>query len=145
MFKSLIAKKKILNFLNRRLFSTAKENFLFPDQVVHKLSNCVREEKELAEVEAEIFERINFFDADQFLDTVSLLAQANKGTEALWDMLSRKVFDYEFDIAQTFMLGEVLKNCNKHEAFMTDRLARDNLVWDLKWPKAGRTFVEKLL
>ncbi len=142
-FKGLL--KKNTFYINKKCFSSAKDSFLYPDQIISKLTRTLEEHRDLTEVEAEIVERINFFDVDQFVDTVSLLARSEKGSEFLWDILSRKIYDYEVDVVQNYMLSEVLMKTSKHEAFMTDNISRNNLVWDIKWPKAGKVFVEKLL
>lgn len=143
MLKRAIKKGGLI--LNKKYFCIKSSDFLYPDQIVSKLNKTLNDGGDLTEVEAEILEKLNFFDADQFVDTVSLLAYANKGTEMLWDILSRKIYDYELDVAQTYMLTEVLNNCNKHDYFMMDELIRSNMTWDLKWPKAGKLFTEKLL
>ena len=143
MFKSLI--KNFKGKLNSRQYFSTSQTFIYPDQIISQLQSLVKVGGDWSSMEAMIVERINFFDADQFVDTVSLLAEANQGSQFLWDILSRKVFDYELDVAQSYMLLEVLNNCTKHEYFMTDNMAINNLVWDLKWPKSGKVFVEKLL
>jgi hypothetical protein len=143
MFKSLL--KKTPFYSTKKFFCSTKQVFLYPDKIINKLSKTLEEHGDLTEVESEIVEKINFFDVDQFVDTVSLLATENQGSEFLWDILSRKIYDYELDVAQSYILFEVLNLTLKHEIFMTDNLSRNNLVWDLKWPKAGKVFVEKLL
>jgi hypothetical protein len=121
---------------------------IYPDQIIEGIKQTLSaehiSESKLLDLETKLMDNINFFDRDQFVDTVSLLAYANQGTEALWDMLSRKIFDYELDIAQTYMLNEAFKNCNKHDAFMTDNIARDNIVYDVKWPEQSRVFLSLL-
>jgi hypothetical protein len=92
------------------------------------------------EIESSLIENIHFFDADQFVDIVSLLAYADKGTEALWDILSRKIFDYELDMIQSYMLDEALEHCSKCDYFITDQIARDSLVWKIKWPRESEVF-----
>jgi len=141
--------KNFINCLPKKSFCAQIKVSLFPDQILDKLKFILtsREESESKwlEIESNLMDNINFFDSDQFVDTVCLIAHSNKGTEALWDVLSRKIFDYELDLAQNYSLGEALKNCNKHEAFMADPIARNNLVWDLKWPQESKVFIEKLL
>ena len=122
-------------------FSTSR---VYPDQIVDHLKTVLSSEhvndSKWLDIETKLFENINFFDADQFVDTVSLIAYADKGTESLWDMISRKIFDYDLDIPQTYMLNESLKKCHKYEYFFSDNIARNNIVYDVKWPVESKVF-----
>jgi len=133
--------KKSISIL--KCFST--KNTCYPDQIIETLKSTLSSQhvndSKWSDLETKLIDNLNFFDRDQFVDTVSLLSYANQGTEALWDLLSRKIFDYELDIAQTYMLNEALKHTSKHEAFMTDNIARDNIVYDVKWPEQSRVFL----
>jgi hypothetical protein len=148
MFRKVTIKSTqsvLKTFTSVRTFSSSSNNRIYPDQIIDQIKSVLSTEhisdSKWVDTEAKLMENINFFDADQYVDTVSLIAYANQGTEALWDMLSRKIFDYELDIAQTYMLNEALKKCNKHEAFMTDNIARDNIVYDVKWPEQSKVFL----
>ncbi len=151
MFKTFLKSKIISSKLNiRKHFSTNSSKVsVFPDQIVDQLKTVLSQheisESNWAEMESTLIENIHFFDRDQYVDTVSLLAYANKGTEALWGLISRKIYDHELDLAQTYFLNEALKNCTKHDELIGDPISRNNLVWDIKWPAEGKLFTEKLL
>ncbi len=151
MFKNILKTgnkiTKRHNFFNKLKFNSFSTNQfdLYPDQVIEQVRTETNSSGNLStDLESNIMEHINFLDADQFVDMVSMLAYSNKGTEALWDILSRKVFDYELDLAQTFMLDEALMNCSKQEHFMEDQIARDSLVWETKWKKESKVFKQLL-
>jgi hypothetical protein len=136
------------NLLNFKQFSRRNELSIeiYPDQIIENVKATVNDKNEsnFADIEAQILDNLNYFDADQYVDIVSILAYANKGTDNLWTILSNKIYDYELDIAQTYMLDEALLRCNKNEEFMEDPIARNTLVWEVKWPKGSKVF-KKLL
>lgn len=146
-FKKFGILKSSINKCRLASFSNTYTIDLYPDQIVDKLKTTIgkQNDDDLTTLEANILDNIHFFDADQFVDLVSILAMADKGTEGLWDILSRKVFDYDLDLIQTYMLDEALQHCNKQDFFMVDQIARDNLVWQVKWPKQSAVFKNKLL
>ena len=121
--------KSSFNSLAR--FSTqAQVNYtmdIFPDQIVNNLKSKVTKasEEELKEIETDIVNKINFFDSDQYADTVILLARANKGSDLLWDVLSRKVFDYNFDYIQSDAILVALNHTFKCRDFMMDPLKKN--------------------
>ncbi len=153
MFKNILQKNTLLTkkFQLKKLFSLQKNLFstasvqgidVYPDMIVNNLKTDVhkKNESEWVDVESSILENIHFFDADQFVDMVSILSYANKGSDLLWDSISRKIFDYEFDLAQTYMLDEALSQSGKGGHYIDDQIARDCLVWEVKWPNQSKVF-----
>lgn len=129
-----------LNNLNNNKFSFFGKFFttktqtnytidVFPDQIVSNLKSNINKfsEENLKEIETDIVNKINFFDSDQYADVVTILARADKGTDLLWDVLSRKVFDYEFDLIQTESLLTALNHTNKYDSALLDPL-RKNMI-----------------
>jgi len=100
---------------------------IFPDEIVNNLKVKVSNasEAELKEIETDIVNKIHFFDSDQYADTVILLARANKGSDLLWDVLSRKVFDYHFDYIQSDALLTALKHTYKCKEFIMEPLEKN--------------------
>lgn len=139
----------VRNNLCFKCFSSNNKVAIFPDTIVEQLKTMLSKnevnDSEWIEMEAKITENIHFFDRDQYVDTISLIADANKGTESLWGVLSRKIYDFDLDLAQTFFVNEVLRTSSKHDEMIADPIVRNNLVYDIKWPQASKLFVEKLL
>lgn len=125
---------RITGFKNLKSLSLARfssqANYtldVFPDQIVSNLKSSVAKasEEDLKQIETDIVNKINFFDSDQYADTVILLARANKGSDLLWDVLSRKVFDYNFDYVQSDAILTALKHTYKCRDFMMDPLQKN--------------------
>ncbi len=116
---------------------------IFPDQIINKLKQNIAkvDEDGLKEIETLIVNKINFFDSDQYADTVILLARADKGSELLWDALSRKVFDYQFDYIQSDAILTSLNHTYKCKDFIMDPL-RKNLYkfYASKDEKVGKLY-----
>ena len=116
---------------------------VFPDQIVNNLISKVTKinEGELKEIETEIVNKINLFDCDQYADTVILLARANKGSDLLWDVLSRKVFDYHFDYIQSDAILTALNHTYKCRDFMMDPLKKNlYMLYAAKQSKVGKLY-----
>ena len=149
MLKALMKNRISRNNLCLKCFSSNNKVAIFPDTIVEQLKTMLSKnevnDSEWIEMEAKITENIHFFDRDQYVDTISLIADANKGTESLWGVLSRKIYDFDLDLAQSFFVNEVLRTSTKHDEMIADPIARNNLVYDIKWPQASKLFVEKLL
>jgi hypothetical protein len=129
MLKSFSKFTSFKNIKSLARFST-QANYtmdIFPDQIVNNLKAKVAKasEEELKEIEADIVNKINFFDSDQYADTVVLLARANKGSDLLWDVLSRKVFDFHFDYIQSDAILTALNHTFKCRDFMMDPLKKN--------------------
>lgn len=129
MLRSLTKLSNFKNFKSIARFSTQVDYTMdiFPDQIVNKLKEnvCKANDEQLKEIETDIVNKINFFDSDQYADTVILLARANKGSDLLWDVLSRKVFDYHFDYIQSDAILTALNHTYKCRDFMMDPLRRN--------------------
>jgi len=129
MLRSFSKFRSLRNIESLARFST-QANYtmeVFPDQLVNNLKAKVAKasEEELKEIETEIVNKINLFDSDQYADTVILLARANKGSDLLWDVLSRKVFDYHFDYIQSDSILTALNHTLKCRDFMMDPLKKN--------------------
>lgn len=100
----------LLTHLTKR-FSTVSE--LYPDQIVSNLrslyDNQIKDADKWTMIEVDIINKIHFFDSDQYVDIVTMFARVDKGTDNLWNLLSRKIFDYQIDLAQTEELRSALK------------------------------------
>ena len=109
----------------RATFST--NNNFYPDNIVKNLRANINNinEEELKEIETDIVNKINFFDGDQWADVVILLARQDKGSDLLWDVLSRKVFDYELDYVQSEALLTALNHTYKCQEFVYDDLKKN--------------------
>jgi hypothetical protein len=128
-----ITKIKKINISNVKClarFSTSQPNLsldIFPDQIVSNLKAKIGKatDEDLKEIETDIVNKIHFFDSDQYADIVILLARANKGTDLLWDVLSRKVYDYELDYMQSDALLTALNHTYKCDDFLIDALKKN--------------------
>ena len=128
MFKksiSTLQKFTLKNKIMRATFST--NNNFYPDNIVKNLRANINNinEEELKEIETDIVNKINFFDGDQWADVVILLARQDKGSDLLWDVLSRKVFDYELDYVQSEALLTALNHTYKCQEFVYDDLKKN--------------------
>jgi hypothetical protein len=86
---------------------------LFPDQIVEHVRTNVGKKQELSDIEATVINNIHFFDSDQFVDLYVTFAKADRGSDRLWDLLTRKVYDYEFDTCQRVALLDATEKCLK--------------------------------
>ncbi len=112
MIKSIFNKKFILS----RFFFCSKNNN-FPDEIVESVRYNIKKntiEDKLAELEIDIINNIHFFDSDQFTDLFVLLAENDKGTTKLWDLLSRKLYDFELNNDQRLHLIHAINNTYKY-------------------------------
>jgi hypothetical protein len=121
--KNLIKENLVKNFCT---LSNTKNNF-YPDTIVQNLRNKINniDEEELKEIETDIVNKIHFFDADQYADVLILLARLDKGSDLLWEVLSRKVFDYEFDYIQSEALLTALNHTDKCYDYVLDDLKKN--------------------
>lgn len=132
MLKNTFNSLRKINLLGRNLSkadfcsSTVRNNF-YPDNIVRNLRQKIStiDEEELKDIETDIVNKIHFFDADQYADILILLARQNKGSDMLWDVLSRKVFDFEFDYIQSEALLTALNHTNKCEDYVYDDLNKN--------------------
>lgn len=130
MLKKTISTLRKLNFLNKSIkanFSTSTQNNFYPDNIIKNLRTNINNfgEEDLKEIETDIVNKIHFFDADQYADVVILLARQDKGSDLLWDVLSRKVFDYEFDLIQSEALLTALNHTYKCQEYVFDDLKKN--------------------
>jgi hypothetical protein len=110
MIKSILGKQFKLT---RALFCTKLD--IFPDQVVDNLRANMGNNfgKVQGDIEVDIINNIHFFDCDQFVDIFVLLAENDRGSEKLWELLNRKIYDYELNSAQRTHIMSSLRNTNK--------------------------------
>ncbi len=123
--KNLIKENFKKNF-STNLHSDTKNNF-YPDTIVQNFRKNIKsmDEEELKEIETDIVNKIHFFDADQYADVLILLARLDKGSDLLWEVLSRKIFDYEFDYIQSEALLTALNHTNKCYDYVYDDLKKN--------------------
>jgi hypothetical protein len=112
MFKSLFLNKNIY-----RRFCTKLD--IYPDQIVDHVRKNITG-KYISDIEATIINNIHFFDSDQYTDLFVTFAKNDRGSNRFWDLLSRKIYDYNFDTAQRFAMLEASEKTLKHsEDIMT--------------------------
>ncbi|MFM7853790.1 MAG: hypothetical protein ACKO96_18180, partial [Flammeovirgaceae bacterium] len=116
-----------------------------PANIVSKLRdlNGVNTE-EWNNYESEIIENIHFFDADQYTDIVYLYGKNNTGSYDLWDLLSRKLFDYDFDSYQAEFLAIGFTSTQKAEPYIFTHVFRELLKEDLTQSSKSRLIKEQL-
>jgi len=142
-------KNKLFSVTSKFKFSTSQAHEeVFPDEIVDHLKQLVNEkstnEHEWNELDYNITDKIHFFDADQYTDIVFLLCQHSQITDNLWDLLSRKVFDYELNEFQTIQLSEAFP---KAEGKILDNAFTPiirNLIY-LKQNKQAKNYIDKIL
>lgn len=129
MLNSLSSHLKTFQRLKFCKFSTQANCSMdiFPDQILSNLKSNINKvtEEELKEIEMNIVNEIHFFDADQYADMLVLLARSNKGSELLWDVISRKVYDYHFDYIQSEAMINALKHTYKCHDFIFHPLRKN--------------------
>ena len=130
MLRKIISTLKKTNFQTKTFtpnFCTSTTNNFYPDNIVKNLRTNLPNinEEDLKEIEVDIVNKINFFDADQYADVVILLARQDKGSDLLWDVLSRKIYDYEFDLIQSEALLTALNHTYKCQQFVYDDLKKN--------------------
>ena len=82
-------------------FSTKTFGFRYPDEIVSDLKKALSEkQKDIYELESSIINNIHFFDSDQYTDIVTLLGKAHRGTPEIWDLLERKIYDFDISYIQ---------------------------------------------
>lgn len=86
----------------------AKEHEIYPNDIIDNLKHLVKEhskdQSEWNDLDYQITDKIHFFDADQYTDIVYLLCKHSHVSDNLWDLLSRKIFDYDLNEFQTLQL-----------------------------------------
>jgi len=125
-FQKLNIQKKFIK-ANFKTFSGITQNNFYPDSIVKNLRTNINNfnEEDLKEIETDIVNKIHFFDADQYADTIILLARQDKGSDLLWDVLSRKIFDYEFDYIQSEAMLTALKHTYKCQDYVMADLKKN--------------------
>ena len=102
-------------------FSTT--NLIFPDEIISDLKKYFTSGnssiEEYTKIENEIINNIHFFDSEQFTDVISILGQNNRGSLDVWDLLIRKIYDYDFTLVQSKDIFNSLVSCDRYvdEAF----------------------------
>ena len=111
MIKSILSKHLRVS---RAFFCTKLD--IFPDQIVDNLRTSINNktfDKVQGDIEVDIINNIHFFDSDQFVDIYVLLAENDRGSQKLWELLSRKIYDYELNPAQNVHIYSALRNTHK--------------------------------
>ena len=83
-----------------------------PQEIVEHLKDLVSSEStnehEWNEFDYNLNDKIHFLDADQYTDVVFLLSRHSQVSDNTWELLGRKVFDYNLNEMQTLQLSEVI-------------------------------------
>jgi hypothetical protein len=126
------------HFIIRKFFST-QQLVPYPDEIIVRIKDLIKkvvhEEDQWIEVQKEVVDKINFFDADQYVDTVCLFAYANKGTETFWDLLSKKIYDYDIDLPQTEAMKAALANTTRQDYQIYQPLIENSITHENKFPE----------
>ena len=116
-----------------------------PSFIVMKLRDLNHDnKKEWYDHESDIIENIHFFDADQFTDIVFLYGKNDNGSHHLWELLSRKVFDHEFDQYQAEYAYLGFNSSQKAEPFVHTHLFRSLLKTQHETSKKAQALKERL-
>lgn len=92
-------------------------NYEFPDIILRDLKdylNVKNNSNSLNPIENRIINNIHYFDSDQYTDLVTLLASHSKGTVDLWDLLNRKIGDYELNFIQATEIKNLILDSGKY-------------------------------
>lgn len=142
-----ITKRIGQNFIlkeSRKYFSQAASSIrqldIYPDQIIERFKADSFCEETWIQIEADVLEKIHFFDTDQFVDLVCLASKADKGTELFWDQLSRKIFDYELDLPQTISLTTALRSNSRIPHYIMDPLYRNLFSAKVLWDKETEVY-----
>lgn len=129
--KGIYLTRQFSNFLkiNKKLnHQTVICSLPNPANIVSKIRDLHgHKTQEWDNYETDIIENIHFFDADQFTDIVYLYGKNNTGSFDLWDLLSRKLFDYEFDTFQAEFLAIGFSSTQKAEPYIFTHVFRQLL------------------
>ncbi len=143
----LFSLKKTKFFALRKFSFTSQTDEVYPDEIICRLKELVEEKsdssQEWNDIDYSITEKIHFFDADQYTDAVYLLSKHSNVSENLWELLSRKIFDYDLNIFQTVQLNKAIHNCDRLYYFSLTPLIRNNA--SLRNDSNSMTLCEKLL
>jgi hypothetical protein len=130
----------IINNFSFKYFSTVSSTHtaeVFPNQIIEKLKSNKDlknfDEESWTAMEANIVDTINFFDVDQYVDLVIMIAKADRGSQFLWDQLARRIYDYELDLIQTIELSDALGDCTKLDEVILDPLLNNTMVAQVKY------------
>lgn len=113
---------------------------IYPDEIIERLKTTKFTDETWTQFEADVLEKIHFFDRDQYVDLVILTSRADRGTELLWDQLARKIYDYELDMAQTVYLAQALRTNTKIPHYILDPIFRNVITAKIKWPMGSEVF-----
>ena len=72
----------------------------YPDEIIVETKNFLKGQGDQLTIENHITENIHFFDSEQFTDLVTLFGSKDQGSEDLWDLFSRKIYDYNINFVQ---------------------------------------------
>lgn len=99
LFKSNIKNFSFINSVEKSVTSPQDiYNFRYPDEIVKDFKDCLNNKNndlDIFQLEIDAINNIHFFDSEQFTDLVCLMGKHNRGTNELWDILNRKIFDFE--------------------------------------------------
>jgi hypothetical protein len=150
MFKKCLTKLNLANRtskFSKKYFSQTYASLSidkYPDEFIERLKSPEFTEETWVQFEADVLEKIHFFDSDQYVDLVALATKADKGTELFWDQIARKIYDYELDLPQTIYLAEALDKNSRVPHFIYDPIYRNLLTAKIKWHN-GSEAIKKLI
>ena len=119
-------------FQNKCNFSSniSQHNFRFPDQIVSDLkaffnSSEYNENSDFVQLEEDITNNIHFFDAEQFTDLLTILGPMNRGSTTFWDLMERKIYDFDLNFVQSLDIYNSNVESDKHFFDLNWKLQRD--------------------
>lgn len=94
--------------------------------------------------EDHIIQNIHFFDADQITDIIYLYGKHDLASFHLWELLGRKLFDYDFDQFQAEALMIGLMGSKKTDEYVFTHIFRQVFKTQLNLSPEQRAFRSKL-
>ncbi len=131
--------KEFKKYFSQATYSTRQLD-IYPDQIIERFKASSFTEDTWIQLEADVLEKIHFFDTDQFVDLVCLASKADKGTELFWDQLARKIFDYELDLPQTISLTTALRSNSRVPHYIMDPLYRNLISAKVIWENGTEVY-----
>lgn len=126
IFKVNQLKKYFSTHLNNSSINSGL-SYEYPDLIIKDLKEFLKTNDKshgsnsnnthsLSSIENRIINNIHYFDSDQYSDLVTLLGSSGKGTVDLWDLLNRKIGDYDLNFIQAREIKNCVIDCGKYNS-----------------------------
>jgi hypothetical protein len=136
-FKKLFGKnyyglKNPIKFSNTNIARFATSNKIsnyeldkYPDEIINEFNKSNKTEEGWRDFEVDITNNIHFLDTDQFVDVICMFSNGDKGSEAFWDLLTRKIQEYNLDYVQSAAIMDALDGTDRPDYFVYDPLYKN--------------------